>query len=32
MAPRNLVNSLSRTSVAVTALMVAVAVTIGVGS
>ena len=30
MAPRNLVNSLSRTAVAVTALMVAVAVTIGV--
>jgi len=30
MAPRNLVNSLSRTSVAVSALMVAVAVTIGV--
>jgi putative ABC transport system permease protein len=30
MAPRNLVNSLSRTSVAVAALMVAVAVTIGV--
>lgn len=31
LAPRNLLNSLSRTSVAVTALMVAVAVTIGVG-
>ncbi len=31
MAPRNLVSSLSRTSVAVAALMVAVAVTIGVG-
>lgn len=31
MAPRNLVNALSRTSVAVAALMVAVAVTIGVG-
>ena len=31
LAPRNLINSLSRTSVAVTALMVAVAVTIGVG-
>jgi putative ABC transport system permease protein len=31
LAPRNLVNSLSRTAVAVTALMVAVAVTIGVG-
>lgn len=31
MAPRNLINSLSRSSVAVAALMVAVAVTIGVG-
>jgi putative ABC transport system permease protein len=31
MAPRNLVNALSRTAVAVAALMVAVAVTIGVG-
>ncbi len=31
MAPRNLVNSLSRTAVAVAALMVSVAVTIGVG-
>lgn len=31
MAPRNLVNSLSRSSVAVAALMVAVAVTVGVG-
>jgi putative ABC transport system permease protein len=30
MAPRNLINSLSRTSVAVAALMVAVAVTVGV--
>jgi putative ABC transport system permease protein len=31
MAPRNVTNSLSRTSIAVAALMVAVAVTIGVG-
>lgn len=31
MSPRNLVNSLSRTSVAVAALMIAVAVSIGVG-
>ncbi|MBE0699933.1 MAG: ABC transporter permease, partial [Anaerolineaceae bacterium] len=31
MAPRNLVNALSRTAVAVAALMVAIAVTIGVG-
>ncbi len=31
MAPRNLVNALSRTAIAVAALMVAVAVTIGVG-
>ncbi len=31
LAPRNLINSLSRTSVAVSALMVAVAVSIGVG-
>ena len=31
LAPRNLINSLSRTSIAVSALMVAVAVSIGVG-